>query len=192
MLYMDQLLTQQLLAQIGEKTDDLRVARDRLMRELALIDAELKKLESAKEVFLSFTNPPVSSRPTVRHQTGLGVVVEGFVDGYRMASKRDRILSVADELLKDGFPRTTEEILAKLDEAGVGVSGSDEKTRLRNLSAYLSKAKAELRIESSKVGWVKRPMDEVSPHNEVRTLGPRLADLFVPRSTEEKDKDVKD
>ncbi|WP_044529342.1 hypothetical protein [Herbaspirillum sp. B65] len=176
-----------LLTQISEKTDDLRVTRERLMRELALIDAELKKLEAAKEVFLSFINPPISTKPAVRHPVGsYSVTIEGFAEGVRTASKRDRILFVADELLKDGFPRTTEEILSKLDEAGVQLSGGDEKTQLRNLSAYLSKAKAELQIESTKYGWVKKPIFTGYQLARDSDFG-KLPDLVIPQNDDDKD-----
>jgi hypothetical protein len=134
-----------ILQTINAKTFELE-ERIRVMNaEIEVIKAELVRLEAAKSVILELSPGAVSNQPLVATWKDITATLS-------QNTKRARILTIANELIQSGT-KTTEEILDALNAKDVQVAGDDRKTQLRNLSAYLSRAKDELNIESTRLGW---------------------------------------
>lgn len=124
---------------------------------LGKIVQELADLEVAARVMRTygFDVPDVN---TLEHATPMRAVALKQLD--RTVTKRERILTVAVEMLKSG-PLLTDRLLDELGKRDVAVSGDDRKAQIRNLSSYLSRAQTELGIEATRAGWTAiRPKSE--------------------------------
>lgn len=137
-----------LLATLRAKSASLRSELQSLEEKKAAISAELARLETAESVFREMTMDGVNiDLPGSATQRGAIRTL------HRTITKREEILNGALELMESG-PKHTEDILDALIAKGVSISGDDRKTQLRNVSAYLSKAKDEIGIAPTKSGWV--------------------------------------
>ena len=149
-----------LLSNIRAKASSLRERLQSLEDEMAAISAELVRLETAEAVF----------REMVPNGTNIaspeGAVQRGAVRSLqRTITKREAILNGALQLLEEG-PLHTEDILSGLLAKGVDISGEDRKVQMRNVSAYLSRAKDEIGIETTKAGWVKKAFMQALHENQ--------------------------
>jgi hypothetical protein len=72
--------------------------------------------------------------------------------GSQRLTLRDRIVSEARAILRDGKPRGTKELLDLLEQRGVRIGGTQQ---IANLSAYLSKAD-EFVSDRGRGGWMLR------------------------------------
>lgn len=146
-------MNQNIVSQLESELESLRRrkteaedSRRQLEVEIRSIDGEVGQIATALEVL---------AKRGFRLERPVQPAVKAAAESMLQAtvSKRVKILTVAVEMLQIGSA-TTEAILDRLDIAGIQVSGGDRKAQLRNLSSYLSRAKPELGLDSTRNGWM--------------------------------------
>lgn len=150
---------------IQERATSLQERKQFLEAEIANIAAELNRLNTAMAVYAEMGGH--AGATTTRSP----VTRAAITSLHRTITKREQILSAALELLQSGA-KPTEEILDGLAAKGIVVSGDDRKTQLRNISAYLSKAKGDIGIEATRLGWALK--SAVNDATELNTSQPRI------------------
>lgn len=149
------------ITKIRERAAELKDKKQSLEVEIANVSMELERLKTVESVYLEMNLDDVAA------EAHSPVTRAAITSLHRTITKREQILSGALELLQTGA-KLTEEILDGLVGKGIVVSGEDRKTQLRNISAYLSKAKDEIGIESTRMGWMLKSQkvngDSVDPN----------------------------
>lgn len=147
------LMNENTIIKIRAQAGKIRIQQTELQKQQAQIAATLRELEA--ELLDLETTERVLQRLGVADDHGVvkpSIQIAATGALRKKITKREQILTGAAELLQAGI-QTTDQLLDDLELKGVEITGSDRKTKLRNLSAYLSRAKDELGLESSRLGW---------------------------------------
>lgn len=122
-----------------------------LQERIVASQVELEKLKTAAEVLASLgsieqiTTSSTSASEAMFHAAAVRSLGPNI-------TKRARILAAVEAILKSGS-RQTDDLIDDLASRDVVIVGEDRKSQIRNLSAYLSRAKAELGLHTSRLGW---------------------------------------
>jgi hypothetical protein len=139
------------IIKLRTKSAELRMQQSELQKQYAQIatalenvGTELADIETAERVLqkLDVSN----GEPSTRIQNAVVSTLR------RTITKREQILTAVAGMLTEGT-LTTDHMLDALAKQGIEITGTDRKIQLRNLSAYLSRAKADLGLEVSRNGW---------------------------------------
>lgn len=130
-------------AELLQATNAIREAQDRV----AFIEQSLRDIEASERLLASFSSfkprPAQKSSESISHDKPA-----------KIGSKRERVLSLAMKLIEKG-PALTDEILEQAERDGIRFASNERASKLGNISAYLSRAKKDLGITTSRKGWVK-------------------------------------
>lgn len=136
---------------IAEKT--------KLQGEIAALQERLRRVETFIAMHREFSGPPRLPLPP------------SLPPASEVVGRRLSIPDAVASMLSDGFPMTTQDILAKLDNLGIVVGGDEPSKRITNLSSSLSRDTRFVNTRGQ--GWSLRPSPKLeSPTSVGAEVGP--------------------